>query len=168
MNRPSIQWLVVGASIAILLLVVNVALTIHNIRQLNEDVGWVAHTHEVIGALTELLSLAKDAETGHRGYIITGEKPYRAPYDQATAAILGQVDSLEKLLRDNPDQLARLPELRKRIDAKLAEMDSSLALRDAQGFEAAREYIANDRGKKAMDAYEFIRGGVMQTGTVLI
>ena len=41
----------------------------------------VAHTHEVLDALEQLISTLKDAETGQRGYLITGEPRYLDPYE---------------------------------------------------------------------------------------
>src|SRR5947209_20224148 len=43
----------------------------------------VAHTYEVLASLEELLSLMKDAETGQRGYLLTGDLSYLQPYTDA-------------------------------------------------------------------------------------
>jgi CHASE3 domain sensor protein len=62
-NRP----FVFGLGLLAGLLVANAWLSFRNTRQLDEDAAWVAHTHEVLDALEELLSTVKDAETGQRG-----------------------------------------------------------------------------------------------------
>ena len=163
MNRHSLSWLVSGAGVVVALLVANVALTFTNIRQLHDDAYWVAHTREVLTGLENVLSLAKDAETGQRGFVITGEPRYLEPYNAALAAIDKQVDDLERLTEDNPHQQARFPELRGHIAAKLKELDHTIALRKNDGFAAARRVVLTDRGKKEMDALRVVIGEMIRT-----
>ncbi len=162
MNRHSLSWLVSGAGVVVALLVANVALTFTNIRQLHDDAYWVAHTREVLTGLENVLSLAKDAETGQRGFVITGEPRYLERYNAALAAIDKQVDDLERLTEDNPHQQARFPELRGHIAAKLKELDHTIALRKNDGFAAARRVVLTDRGKKEMDALRVVIGEMIQ------
>ena len=82
-----------------------------NTRTLNEDARQVTHTHEVLWALSDLLSLIKDAETGQRGYLITGDDRYLEPYTAAVAHIDQRMSDIERLIRDNPDQQGRIPAL---------------------------------------------------------
>ena len=53
-----------------------------------EDAEWVAHTREVITGLENIFSLMKDAETGFRGYVITGDPRYLEPFDKASTCLL--------------------------------------------------------------------------------
>ena len=82
-----------GQTVAIVLLVAalltDAVLTLHNIREVATSVQWVSHTHEVLGQLEQVVSTLKDAETGQRGYLLTGERPYLDPYEQAVARIRG-------------------------------------------------------------------------------
>ena len=73
------------AAIALLViaLLVDAVLTLHNIREVATSVQWVSHTHEVLSQLEQVMSTLKDAETGQRGYLLTGERPYLEPYEQA-------------------------------------------------------------------------------------
>jgi len=73
---------------------------------LREDAEWVAHTHEVISVLDNLLPLMTDAETAFRGYLITGDAGYLEPFTAAPAAIDAQRSKLEQLIRDNPSPIA--------------------------------------------------------------
>lgn len=68
--------LAVSIGLVAALLVLNAALTYHNTRQLDEDARWVARTHEVLDALGQVISTVKDAETGQRGFLITGQSGY--------------------------------------------------------------------------------------------
>jgi signal transduction histidine kinase/CheY-like chemotaxis protein/CHASE3 domain sensor protein len=122
-----------------------------NTRTLNRNVERLAHTHEVLTALNEVRSLMKDAETGQRGFVITGDARYLEPHTLAVARVRDRVDAVERLTADNPEQQARVPPLRSLVNAKLVELDETIALRRTVGFEAAQKVVASDRGKAAMD-----------------
>ena len=140
---------VIGLVVGLLLL--NTWFAYHNIRQMHDDAQVVDHTHHVLAALETIISLAKDAETGQRGYIITGEPSYLEPYNAALSAINEPVRTLEQLTRDNPAQQARIPVLKNRIANRLNILEERLVLRKEKGLEAAREAILTGRGKAEMD-----------------
>src|SRR5471032_1651204 len=62
---------------------------------------WVRHTLQVQGQLYRLLGHLEDTETGERGYLLTGDDSYLAPYDIANEAIAGEFKSLSALTADN-------------------------------------------------------------------
>lgn len=65
---------------AILLVMLFVAgISYRNTLNLLETSRWVAHTHEVMAQLSNLLSVMQDAETGQRGYLLTGVDEYLEP-----------------------------------------------------------------------------------------
>jgi PAS domain S-box-containing protein len=137
--------------IVVVLLLLNTWFAYHNIRQMHNDARMVDHTQNVINALESIISFAKDAETGQRGYIITGEPRYLAVYDSALSSINEPVTALEQLTRDNPSQQARIPPLKNRIANRLKILEEAIGLRKEKGFDAAREMILTDRGKIEMD-----------------
>ena len=75
--------------------------------------NWVDHTHQVIGKLNELTTLQSDMETGVRGYVITGDESFLAPYQVAEPQLAAQVRDLIQQTADNPAQTDRF----KRIHA---------------------------------------------------
>src|SRR3954447_9325960 len=89
-----------------------------SLHRLSDSEVWVAHTHEVTRQLAELQSLLKDAETGQRGYLVTGDKAYLRPYADALAAVGGVVDGLQELTADNPRQQERIGRLRPLVTAR--------------------------------------------------
>ncbi len=144
--------LTLGFLLALALLGLNALEAWRNTQQLAEDEAWVAHTHEVLTALSNLLSDLGDAETGMRGYLITGELPYREPYDQALLRIQSQLDHVRQLTADNDRQQARLAPLERAIAARLADLETAVRLRQDEGFEPARRVVLTGRGKQKMDA----------------
>jgi PAS domain S-box-containing protein len=111
----------------------------------------VAHTYEVKSALDALLSAVTDAETGQRGFMITGDAAYLSPYERGTATIQDALGHIASVTADNPSQRRRLPALRTAVDEKLSELASSVAARRTDGFEAALRIVRTNVGKATME-----------------
>lgn len=143
--------LLIGLVAVLVLFVVSGLVSYFNTRTLNRNGRLVTHTHEVLSALAEVLSLVKDAETGQRGFVITGEEKYLEPHAAALIRINARVDDIARFSQDSPEQLARIPALRAGLTIKLRELEDTIDLRRTKGFEAARAVVLTDRGKAAMD-----------------
>ena len=76
------------------------------------DDQWVLHSLELRGQLTRVLSLVQSAETGQRGYLLTGQDPYLGPYRMAFEQLPPMLDRLQDLASDEPQQLQSLGHLR--------------------------------------------------------
>ncbi|BAY24618.1 multi-sensor hybrid histidine kinase [Calothrix sp. NIES-2100] len=109
------------------------------------------HTYQVLGLLQDLNSKLQQAETGQRGYIITGEKRYLDPYHAAIESLDQPLKKLRTLTNDNPQQQGQLDVLQPLIAERLTVMQRIIYLRDTQGLEAARKAILSDEGKRLMD-----------------
>src|SRR4051794_27785484 len=83
---------------------------------------WVSHTHLVLEHLQGLLSTLKDAETGQRGFLLTGKEPYLEPYRLASGEAGPIIARLRTMTRDNLEQLPRLDKLETAVEAKIKEM----------------------------------------------
>jgi methyl-accepting chemotaxis protein len=119
--------------------------------ELVDSAEWVTHSHQVKGTLAETLSSLKDAETGQRGFVLTGEERYLEPYTAAIKVIDSNIQELRQLTLDNPRQQTRIAALKQLAANKLAELAETIALRRQRGERAAVEVVLTDRGKKAMD-----------------
>ncbi len=143
--------LLIGITAAVLFFVLSGYSAYRNTTALRQGSQLVARTHEVITALERLMSLMKDAETGQRGYLLTGKEDYLQPYQAAVVGIEGEKIKLHELIDENVLQKDLLTKVEIQIAAKFSEMDETIALRKAKGFEPARDLVATDRGKKTMD-----------------
>jgi len=108
--------------------------------------------HRVISQIHEVLSTLKDAETGQRGYLLTGRENYLDPYNRAVERIRPQLRNLRNQARRNGFSEQDVAHLIQLIDAKLGELQSSVELRRTQGFAAALVAVQSDLGKNSMDA----------------
>jgi methyl-accepting chemotaxis protein len=151
--------LVVGFGLAALTLAVIAVASYRNTYRLIDNDAWVAHTYQVQTGLADLLSELKDAETGQRGYLITGVDSYLEPYQSALAAVRNTLENVRKLTSDNPNQQRRFAALSPLIDAKLAELKQTIDLRRTEGFDAATKVVLTNVGKATMDQ---IRGTVAE------
>jgi methyl-accepting chemotaxis protein len=116
-----------------------------------ERARWVAHSQQVLGDLSRLLSSLQDAETGSRGYIITGLENYLEPFKTGIAQVEEHRKSLMTLTADNPNQQRRLTDLEPLIRARLAVIQQGIDARRTKTFEAAQAIIMSGEGKKDMD-----------------
>jgi len=123
-----------------------------NTRTLEKTANQMAQTHEVLLALEDVLSLVKDAETGQRGFVITGENRYLEPYSAALVRLDSRLEEIDQLTRGSPDQQRHFAPLKSALESKLQELDDTIRLRRDQGFEPARDVVLTDRGKATMDA----------------
>jgi CheY-like chemotaxis protein/signal transduction histidine kinase len=143
----------IGAGFAVgLAILATIGAISHNgTNQLVTTARQEAHTYQVLAELQEVLSLIKDAETGQRGFLLTGEQRYLEPYNAAIASINQKVRDLRRLTADNPNQQRNLDALEPQIMAKLDELQETVRLKQAQRSEAALNVVRTDRGKQAMD-----------------
>ena len=100
--------LLAGFGLAAVTLLLVAGISYHNANILIDTEHWLTHTHQVRTELADLLSELKDAETGQRGYLLTGEDSYLEPYKGALATLKTTMDDVKKLTADNPDQQRRL------------------------------------------------------------
>lgn len=160
--------LAVGYALAGLVLLGVAAVGYQSTAQLIANDQRVEHTHQVRRELADLLKDMSDAETGQRGYLLTGADGYLAPYQAALAEAHASYDRVRKLTADNPDQQRRLESLGSVIDAKLDELQQTIDLRKSAGFDAALAVVMNNKGKVAMDQIRAIIAAADQAESDLL
>ncbi len=151
MHRVSGRWFRFGYGLVFVLLVANATVTYYNLRTIVESDRWIDHTREVVLDLERALSTLKDAETGQRGYLLTGEKPYLEPYERARVRMDAILSRLRQLMKDNPTQQAQLAHLVRLKNAKMEELRQTIALRDEGDLDAALQRVHTNYGKHVMD-----------------
>jgi PAS domain S-box-containing protein len=134
-----------------LLLIANAVMTKDRMDVQSGNVRWLLHSRQVEVALEETESTLKDAETGQRGYLLTGDATYLAPYDRAKAEIGSRLDKLAQMTVDNPAQQANIGQLRTLTREKMDEMAQTVSLYQSGNADAARAVVLSDRGLLLMD-----------------
>jgi len=141
-----------GLALVVVFFVLSGVVATSNINVLRDDAAEIQHSHDVIMAIDALFSTVQDAETGQRGYVLTGKEAYLSPYADAALRVGPEIAAIDTLTRDNASQQARLAVLHRHVDAKLAELKQTIDLRRTSGLDAALAVVATDHGKVEMDA----------------
>ena len=148
-----------GFLVSMVLITSGFTISLYSYIQYGNDTERVSHTYEVINVLGNTLSLLKDVEAGSRGYVITSDSSFLAPYQVAVTALPAQLNRLRSLVSDNKAQTQRVGELERLIKAKLAATQfrvGSLS-RVEDGFSLIRE------SKRQMDAIRQYIGVMIET-----
>ncbi|MGH9663819.1 MAG: CHASE3 domain-containing protein, partial [Bryobacteraceae bacterium] len=119
--------------------------------EFRDDVEWVRRTHQILNRIETVLNLVNEAETGQRGFLITGDNAYLQPYEAAKQQIPGQVRELRRQLAQDPpgDRLAG--DLEDEIGEKFRELGLTITTRRAKGAEAAFGVVKSNRGQEIME-----------------
>jgi len=136
---------------AIIVLILGVTM-FDGIRRARESRDAVALTRDVLDTVQSTLSALQDAETGERGFIITGDDSYLEPYDRGVARLRADTTSLRALTRDNPHQQARLDSLERLIRARMELLANAITLRRGAGLDSAATIVRSGSGKRLMEA----------------
>ena len=145
-------WSALGMGLALAFFLISGLVGYGNIEALRSNSERIWHTHEVLIALDDLMSTMQDAETGQRGYLLTGNDRYLEPYQRAVADAATRTEAVGSLTRDNPVQQANYAQLKRHVEAKLEELADTVALQRTAGPRAALAVVTTDRGKAEMDA----------------
>ncbi|MGL4291284.1 MAG: CHASE3 domain-containing protein, partial [Phreatobacter sp.] len=132
-----------------------VAVTIIMVAWINlqaiEAVRLVIHSLEAREHAERFLGQLRDAETGQRGFLLTGRRDFLEPYDSGKRAIEAELAGLAALVTDNPAQSIRVARLRNLARAKIAALDAAIAAYRAGDMARAVDQVSQGVGKGLMD-----------------
>jgi PAS domain S-box-containing protein len=113
----------------------------------------IFRVHQTVDSLHEILSSYKDAETGQRGYLLTGDEDYLAPYNKAISVIPTELDDLDARAADGLLARSEVNNLRQLGNQKLAELQHTIDLKQGPGgLGAALAVVKSGAGRDTMDA----------------
>jgi signal transduction histidine kinase len=125
----------------------------------------IAEASRTRASLNRVLQHVLDAETGSRGYLLTGDARYLEPYNAAVAEIGQQLDALRLTYKPSADEYAILAQLTRNVQRKLAEMDLSVRMRKQGNEDAWKFVLMTDVGKEHMDAIREQAARLINTST---
>ena len=152
-NKRSKRNLLIGFGFSLLILIISSIISYISINQLIDSQRWVEHTTQVKLGLDQLISRMKDAETGQRGFLLTGEETFLEPYNGARSEVMELIANTQMLTRDNDTQQRDFPFLEKLISDKFNLIAGSI--RDKkQGIPPTSSALL--KGKAVMDSVRVI------------
>lgn len=138
----------------------------HDLLSDHQDL--VIHTYQAIDTTKDVLIGLDDAETGQRGYLLSGDRRYLDPYDKALERLARLRSELAAHISDNEAQIGRVATLDDLIDAKLGELAASIRLHDERGFEAARTQELAWMEQATMDDIRGVIGQITEAEKALL
>lgn len=125
---------------------------------------------QVIEALDSVIVLALNAESGQRGYMLTGDKAYLEPYERAIGEFRTSVDTVQSLMKgpSTPSREAATAELQKWTGVKVVELTSTTELFSAGNVSGAMKLVRTDAGKTAMDQMRQTAGLLIEEEQALL
>ena len=143
--------------IAAVLLAAVIGATVWLGYEYRQEVAAVQRTLEVEKNLSRLLSTVQDAETGTRGFLLTGDEDYLDVYAKAVAEIADELDAIAALTADNPDPQRALVNLKPVIEQRFALLKEGIELRRSQGLDSAVRFVQTNQGR---DVMLLVRAGI--------
>ena len=154
LTRRTIGFLTAGAAVLLAIVAASTWLA----ARTDDHATAAARNRELRIAAGSILTTMLEAETGQRGFLLTGEPGYLAPYEGAFPRIQTGLDRLRQLTavdRAAADTIARLQGL---VDAKFDEMKRTVELSSAGQRAEALEIVRSDLGKTVMDGIRDLLG----------
>jgi len=145
-----------GFALMAALLIANGVITKHELDRQRGAQDWVTHTRAVLFQIEQIESAMGDAESGQRGYLLTGDDKYLSSYTRAVAEIGPLIDDLERMTADNPTQQKNIANLRGVTHEKLSEMAQTVDVYRSGDLAQAESIVESGEGLVAMDKIRLV------------
>jgi signal transduction histidine kinase len=143
--------IIVIISVILLLLISTMIYSIYSINQLKKNLGIQVQSRTIIVNLKSNLINLLNAETGERGFVITGDETYLEPYKKSIQEILKTKNNLREFARNNRLQKNHLDSLEKYIDLKVAYIEKIIQLKRNGEETTMTNLLKTNIGKQYMD-----------------
>lgn len=127
---------------------------------LRETAGWVRDSQRAENLVEHVYRLTVDAETGQRGYLLTGDSTFLEPYSRARDQIGDKLKQLRELTADNPAQVSQLATISALLATRFEQMERTIALKREQRDGAIRDFLLSREGNVTMDSLRLALGGM--------
>jgi signal transduction histidine kinase len=151
-KKLTIPKMAISLPLAVLAAAILIFINEASYQESTEAAGRIEEAQLTRGAINKLLQQVLNAETGQRGFLLTGDPRYLEPYNMATAEINQNLDTLRQLFTPYRQQLDEFDLLSRHVSRKLAEMDLSVRMRKDGNEDAWKFVLTTDVGKEHMDA----------------
>ncbi|HEX5168955.1 MAG TPA: CHASE3 domain-containing protein, partial [Cyclobacteriaceae bacterium] len=153
----------------IIMVLISGFITYLNSNERKDTQRMVLRGYEVIQSAERLFSFMKDMETGHRGYVISGDSSFLGSYEEGREALVLELDSVRNLVIDNPQQTNLfnnkiVPVIRN----KSRSMEEGITIYNRHELDSAAAWISNKVGQTHMDTLRILIGSFIQNERALL
>ncbi len=138
----------IGFGLSLLVLILSSAASFVSIRALLNSSKLVNHTNQVIQGLDEIMAIMRDAETGQRGFLLSGDEKFLQQYNGVTEKAMSAWTNVKILTSDNPAQQKNCEHLKALLDRRIFFMQRLVDMRKA---EEVINITFLEEGKNMMD-----------------
>jgi signal transduction histidine kinase/CHASE3 domain sensor protein len=143
-----------------LIVVLTGVLSYGALRRVLDTRIWVEHTRDVLGVSDTLLVALLDGETGQRGFLLTHDSTFLAPFHGTETRAMQALSHLRMLTADNPTQRFRLDTLEAKVDRRFVVLDSTIVVERRGETDLARGLAMHGPGKSLMDEMRALIAGL--------
>ncbi|MCY7387313.1 MAG: CHASE3 domain-containing protein [Burkholderiales bacterium] len=148
----------VGAALLVALVV---TLSFRSFSHIEDAAAARTHSQDVLNRADDLLSALKDAETGGRGFVLTGDEAFLEPYFAVRNRVAGQLKELRQLTL-LPAAQKYLDAIAPLVDARLAELKKMIEFRRNGDVAAATAIVSSGVGQRLMNSIRAEMGGFVR------
>jgi CheY-like chemotaxis protein/CHASE3 domain sensor protein len=145
-----------GFLVAIAAVIVIAVLSYDSLKVTERSAESLTRAVEILAQIQSVVSTLKDAETGQRGFLLTGRESYLEPFLAAKESLPAELTRTRALLSDDAAQRGRLESLQTLAADKIQELNETVELKRAGKADAALTVVLTDRGKNAMDRIRLV------------
>ncbi len=127
------------------------------------SVGWVRHTYQVIGSIDDLLESLGLVHSSGRSYVLTGDDRYRRLNRDAVTDFTRANLQLIDLTRDNPEQAAQVPEIKRLFDLISQRSETVITARVNDGADRAIDLLRSGEGARSLEAFRQLATNMKDT-----
>ena len=157
-----------GFVVAAILLVLIGLLSYYSVVRFRADARQVEHTHQVLNSLKDLLSGLSAAESGQRGFLITGTDDQRQQFDDASQQVQQQLRRLRELTQDSAIQQTNLDALEPLVANRLSLMRGRIDKAHREGLPAAQATMLSSEGKLLRESIRKVVGNMEEQENQLL
>ena len=152
MKKFALPRMAISLPLAVLAAAILIFINEASFQQSTTAVTTLEQAQQTRSAINRLIRQILDAETGQRGYLLTGDERYLEPYDTAAKDINENLDILRQQFTPYPDQLGDFEAMSRHVLRKLAEIDLTVRMRKQGNEDGWKFVLTTDVGKEQMDA----------------
>lgn len=152
MKKFALPQMLISLPLAVLAAALLVFINESSFQESTKALASIVSAQQTRGAISKLVQQVLDAETGQRGFLLTGDPRYLEPYNTATTDINQNLDAMRQLFAPSRDQLADFDLMSRHVSRKLAEMDLSVRMRREGNEDGWKFVLTTDVGKEQMEA----------------
>jgi len=145
--RSTLLFLLIGTGILIGIIVATFGL----VERTRATFDYILQERNIRRMAADLMQKLSDAETGQRGFVITGNELFLQPYEAGATEIRDDLEKLAQATKDRPVLAGQIETLRDKVRAKLAEMGQTINLVRSGEQDQATELVQSDIGRELMD-----------------